>query len=276
MLYQEYTPSLPLQPYIERIWVLETGPDDVYPLEHTLISTVVVGWILSCQKVNFKFILDGEPVSLPESFMFTQPYAPWKVRIEGCSTIIGIFFKVGSLYSVLKTSMTQVVGRLIEPQAFFGSPAIRCLMEQLNEALPQDRIPLMERFLIPYFCQPHLTTFHHGLHLIQKHQGMISVEQLSQKLGVSGRTLERQFAERIGVSPKFYNRIVRFHAVQKYLMKYPQSSWLELTYRFGYFDQSHLIKDFHNFAGTTPLHFTIHDLSLSQQFLMSDRQTYSF
>ena len=127
MLYQEFTPSPFLKPYIERIWTLETGSEDVYPLEHIITPNGAEGWILSFQTVAQKFILYDQPVPLPQTYILTQPYAPWTVVTEGCSGIVGVFFRAGSLHALVKTSMTQVIGQVIEPQAFFrksGDPLL--------------------------------------------------------------------------------------------------------------------------------------------------------
>lgn len=52
--------------------------------------------------------------------------------------------------------------------------------------------------------------------------------------------------------PKYYSRIIHFNAAFQFLKKNPHTSWIDFTYRFDYFDQSHMIKDFYHFTGASP------------------------
>jgi AraC-like DNA-binding protein len=38
-------------------------------------------------------------------------------------------------------------------------------------------------------------------------------------------------------------------------VEHPTLTWTEITYRAGYFDQTHLVKDFKSLAGETPSQF---------------------
>ena len=271
MFYQEFIPSPPLQPYLERIWTLETGPEDAYPLEQIITPNGTEGWILSYRTVAQKFVLYDQPIPLPETYILVQHYTPWKVITEGCSGIVGVFFKAGSLHSLLKTPLASVMGHVIESQAFLGSQVVRCLLEQLAEAsLTDHRIALVEKFFISCFCQQRLTAVQRAVQLIRQYQGRMSIEQLCGQLGIGRRTLEKQFIEKVGISPKHYSRVVRFNALQRYRINHPQTSWLDLAYDFGYFDQAHLIKDFYHFTGTSPVHYAAMDTFLADHFLLSD------
>src|SRR5690606_33684839 len=81
---------------------------------------------------------------------------------------------------------------------------------------------------------------------------------------MSIRNFERKCKERLGMSPKTYARIVRFHKAYQMLETRPITSWAELAYEAGYYDQTHFIKDFKEFAKLTPA--LIHS-ELSQEHL---------
>ena len=66
------------------------------------------------------------------------------------------------------------------------------------------------------------------------------------------RQLERQSLERIGLPPKFFARLIRFSEAYKFKERNPQKTWTEISHRFGYFDQMHLIRDFRQFTGMNP------------------------
>jgi len=56
----------------------------------------------------------------------------------------------------------------------------------------------------------------------------------------------------VGLTPKTVARIVRFGRVAERLRLASGVRWSELALDTGYYDQSHLLRDFTDFAGTTP------------------------
>jgi transcriptional regulator GlxA family with amidase domain len=85
------------------------------------------------------------------------------------------------------------------------------------------------------------------------HPGSVSVEALARDAGVSVRTLERHFLTHVGLSPKRWLRILRFQRVVG--EGDPGPDLLGRALRAGYYDQAHFLRDFREFAGTTPGRF---------------------
>lgn len=272
MRYQEYAPSLHLRPFIDKFWTLESNASDTYPMEHLITPNGAEAIIITYQPVAQKFILNNQLTVLPEVYILMQLHSPWKVITESCSGILGVFFRAGALHTILKSSATDIIGQVIELQSFLGSRPVRVLREQLVEALPEERIGLAERFFSHYFCKmpQHQNTIRSAIQLIRQHNGTIPIETIAAKLGISRQAIARQFAGKVGVSPKQYSRLIHFNTVQKFLNNHPHASWLDITYRFDYFDQSHLIKDFYQFTGTSPKGYTALDTFLVNNFALPD------
>lgn len=87
-------------------------------------------------------------------------------------------------------------------------------------------------------------------------QGDVRVRGLANELGWSQGHLIRTFRHQLGLTPKKLARIARFNAVLRASGKGESResgmSWAELAATHGYADQSHLIRDFREFTGTTP------------------------
>jgi methylphosphotriester-DNA--protein-cysteine methyltransferase len=62
----------------------------------------------------------------------------------------------------------------------------------------------------------------------------------------------------VGLSPKEFARLIRFKSVMVESMMTPSVSWAKMIHDYGYYDQSHLIKDFRNYTGQTPTAFIKH------------------
>jgi AraC-like DNA-binding protein len=88
---------------------------------------------------------------------------------------------------------------------------------------------------------------------LQQARGALPIRQLGQQAGYSERQLIRRFLEHVGIGPKRYARLVRFDALMAQLRAAPRErDWGGLAVRFGYADQSHLVREVRQFTGTTP------------------------
>ncbi|MET3876618.1 helix-turn-helix domain-containing protein [Chitinophaga sp. OAE865] len=71
---------------------------------------------------------------------------------------------------------------------------------------------------------------------------------------LSERTVQLRFKKYVGYSPKEMLRFLRFKQVISSIEHSTAASvdWFDLIHDFGYHDQSHLIKDFQHYLGTSP------------------------
>ncbi len=88
------------------------------------------------------------------------------------------------------------------------------------------------------------------------------IKAVAQTNQVSVRSIQARLKTQVGFSAKELVRFLRFKQVLSVLMQRNATEqatipvdWLALVLRFGYHDQSHLIKDFRYFLGITPRQF---------------------
>lgn len=72
-------------------------------------------------------------------------------------------------------------------------------------------------------------------------------------LGVTTRHLHRVFTEFVGVGPKRYARSLRIQRAIRAARLATSPNWAEVAVGSGYSDQSHLIADFRELTGVTPV-----------------------
>ena len=80
---------------------------------------------------------------------------------------------------------------------------------------------------------------------------IVSVRDLVTKSGLGLRTLQRLFAEYVGVGPKWVVQRYRLHEVAERLESGPVDH-AALALEIGYSDQAHFIRDFKAMVGVTP------------------------
>ncbi len=93
---------------------------------------------------------------------------------------------------------------------------------------------------------------HEVLRKINSSHGDIRIQALADETGYSARHLNNMFKKHVGVSPKFYERVVRFQRCLDQLRNHRTGDLTELAYDAGYYDQAHFINEFKEFSMKTP------------------------
>ena len=81
------------------------------------------------------------------------------------------------------------------------------------------------------------------------------VAEVAAGLGISHGHLDRQFTEQVGLSPRTLARILRMRRLLDHIDVYETVAWADLAAKLGWFDQSHLIRDFRRHTGVTPAEY---------------------
>lgn len=83
-------------------------------------------------------------------------------------------------------------------------------------------------------------------------KGNIRVDQLEALTGYTCRTIQRQFRQDTGMSPKAFSRILRCQSALGSLHSQQNMSCSDLAADLGFSDQSHFLREFRKFVSTTP------------------------
>lgn len=83
----------------------------------------------------------------------------------------------------------------------------------------------------------------------------INMNILADTACLGEKQLNRIFTEYVGASPKDFMRIIRIQRALHTMQKYPAVTFAQLAYECGFYDQSHMIKEFRQFSGYTPAEY---------------------
>jgi methylphosphotriester-DNA--protein-cysteine methyltransferase len=72
---------------------------------------------------------------------------------------------------------------------------------------------------------------------------------------MSHRHFIEVFQARVGTTPKLFQRLRRFQRALPLAQAGSDPDWAQLALQVGYYDQSHLIRDFLAFSGLTPANY---------------------
>lgn len=164
-----------------------------------------------------------------------------------------VVLKPCALYRILGVPLHELVDQYFDASLIFGEK-INYITEQLMAAKSGvEKNDLIQTYLLDlkHSLKPMLP-IDLGMKMLISSNGKFTMDALAKKCCLSNRQLERQSLQRIGLSPKYFARLIRFSEAYKFKEKNPQTTWTVIAHHFGYFDQMHLVRDFHEFTGSNP------------------------
>lgn len=244
-------PSSLLAPYIKNYWFLKTVSNTP-----TWVRTVPTGMMsLIFHRGNRLFSIHENELH-PRTFLSGHDKAFADLKYRGQIRMISVVFYPAGV------------------RAFFNLPIIKTYNQRLTAGDLGDKewsilessltsteddpmcVLLIEQFLLKRLTRLGKCNWNRveaAIRLINS--GQTDVAVLADAACLSQKQFNRIFSEYVGSNPKAFARTIRFQKALHLLQTQPQISFTALTYECGYFDQSHLIKDFKALSGYTPTEY---------------------
>lgn len=180
-------------------------------------------------------------------------YTRVNIRVTKKLKAIRVDFRPGGLFRLLGVPMSELFDQGIAADVVLGNEVVHLHEKLLNASSMNEAAQLVERFLLTRIHHPlKPLPFDHAVNMLMRTDGSLSIESTASHACMSVRQFERVCLERIGMTPKSFARIIRFSKAYRLRESQPDLSWISIALQAGYFDQMHMIKDFKQFAGTTP------------------------
>ncbi|MEM9835602.1 MAG: helix-turn-helix domain-containing protein [Bacteroidota bacterium] len=108
--------------------------------------------------------------------------------------------------------------------------------------------------------------------LIYREHGKVTISDIVAMLPYSRQKINRLFRQQTKYSIKEFAVLTRLRAIMSHYVKHPDKSLTELSYAFGYFDQSHFIRDMKRMTGVAPRNFSQTSNLFFEQLKYRDEQ----
>ncbi|MEW6402537.1 MAG: helix-turn-helix domain-containing protein [Chloroflexota bacterium] len=255
-MYEVHFPITPLRLFIECFWFLQTEVTPPARLEELIFTDgrADIVFNLGAAYLRRQANQPNQTQLMRLSNLDAQRRYPVHIIQQGRIDLIGVRFRPGGLAAFLPMPVSELDGLTLALPDAFGLPGDD-LESQLFETAGQRprQLSLLNDFFRRRLEVPaaHRWVTHLAA-AIEQSQGQIKMGNLSREYGYSIRTLDRLFQQVMGLSPKFYARIVRFRHTLNCLVQQPAIEWVELVTSGGYYDQPHLVKEFVAFTGVSP------------------------
>ena len=182
-----------------------------------------------------------------------QTYHRLDLSVSGNIDAFTIHFQPSGFHHLFGVPMTELKDATYDGHAVIGD-GLAMLEQQLASAARfEERIRVAERYLVGRLRNlPSLDLVGIAANALFANNGLTSVAALAANSGLTLRQFERRFVAQVGVAPKRYARIIRFNAAVDRKLACPNRTWTEISHELHYYDQMHLVHDFHDLAGDSP------------------------
>lgn len=170
--------------------------------------------------------------------------------------LFGVAFGVGRARPFLPVAPTELAGRIGDLAELWEGEA-DALGERLRGRTFEERVDVIEQVLAARIParDPADSELQAVIERIGADPGGIRVAPLAANTGLSRQRFTRWFTDAVGMGPKRFARIRRAQALLRHVTDGSDEDWSQVALRLGYYDQAHMIGDFHWFTGDSPARF---------------------
>ena len=260
-----HSPSAELAPFVEYYWIPRWDLRGKPPFAQT---------ILPHPNVHLVFEASGAGIFGVDRRLFTR-------SLSGLGLAFGIRFTAGCFRPFWQAPISQLTDRVVPAVRLFGPQAERTRQAIMRASASSagsegsagssgtadawgsedEADARMIGYAEALLCSVRPERDRMAEHVadlvshITADPGLRRVDQLAAASGMTARSLQRLFADYVGVSPKWVMRRARLHEAAERADSGDPVDWAELAADLGYADQAHLTRDFTVTIGVSPTRY---------------------
>jgi AraC-like DNA-binding protein len=238
-----FAPSDPLALFVDFYWIVRWDLRGQPPHDQT---------ILPHPNVNLGIEAHGAGIYGVDRSLFVR-------RLSGQGKALGVRFRAGCFRPFWGAPVSQLSDRVVPATRVFGPLAEKTRQEIMCAESDAEMTAHAESLLFSALPERDAVAEQAAdlVTLITSSPSLRRVDQLSSACGLSVRSLQRLFADYVGVSPKWVMRRARLHEAALRADSAEPVDWAALALELGYADQAHLTRDFTATIGVPPSRYAV-------------------
>jgi AraC-like DNA-binding protein len=173
-----------------------------------------------------------------------------QLKVNG--TLLVVALKPNKAYSLLPAPAFSYKEQNFSLSSLWGNDA-QLFVNTLSQATSPNESNCVDDFLCSRSFSKPESRITSVIEEIETIPIAFSIKEWIDKSGFSPSHFRKLFYESMGLAPKQFLKIRRINQIVKFLQnQLHHTSLTEVSYQFGYFDQSHFNKDFKDITGFSP------------------------
>jgi AraC-like DNA-binding protein len=252
-----HNPSFKLASFVETYWYGTFNLNNDLSFNQRVVPNGCIELIIHMSDDHCALNKSGDAYCKSPPFTLLGVYLkPYLVKFATQVNALGVRFYPDGVRNILGIPPGKFLSTYEDGTDVVGKDLYEfcCRVREVHSV--DKKIKMTDDFFISQLIknQREYDNTHLAMQLIRKKQGVIDFKELTEKIPVSLRQLQREFKDNYGLKITDYIRLSRLNAINKYMMV-RQSDFTELAYDLDFTDQSHFIREFKNFVGVAPKKF---------------------
>lgn len=170
------------------------------------------------------------------------------------SSVVGVHFRPGGAAAFFGGALPALHNRTVLLEDVWG-PSVRALRDDLMEASASHaRLLRLEAYLMARLAlaRPLDEAVMQAVAMLRDDPSATDIATVQRASGLGPTRFIARFEQQVGLTPKRFARVLRFHTLLERVAQQPPADWALAAAEAGYADQSHLIHEFRRLTGFTP------------------------
>lgn len=246
-------PSAPFRPFIKYYKYIESGLTGIFKA----IPNAYVELYFHFTHIDIfspgRYSLYNPKIQVSGLHQYEQPIYS-RMHGTGRNGGFAIVFQPQGFFNLFNIKSSDLFKFTVDGEIVFGRE-IYSLWEELQAFNDiKDMIQLAETYLLVYAkkAPSRLNCINNIISYMDNSHGFTRVSQICKLFNITQRSLNRNFRDEIGISPKELLNIIRINYAIELISKNPDINLTWISYLSGYYDQSHFIKEIRKVTGLPP------------------------
>lgn len=190
------------------------------------------------------------------------------------SEMLAIQFKPAGSFPFFHFPMQKINEKIIAAEELFGDEILDLRNKIIEVENIQEKFNLTKDWLLKRYVEQKApsTDLLDFIEKLQK-EPVSKFNEIIESYPYTQKQLIQHFKKYVGITPKYYQRILRFNEILKLIHNKEKVSWADVAYSCNYADQSHFIKEFYLFSGFNPQEFIKREFTKEEsKFFPLDRK----
>lgn len=211
-------------------------------------------------------VIQNQQLFKPAScFISGQATSSYRLHLSSNIAMAGIVFNPTALNKIFGFHAGELTNQRIDFSTLIADQELQNMLELLYfSSSIAKQYSILENFVSKLLKGKELVNdnIDYAYTIMNSSNGNLQINSLAQQVAICPRHFRRKFYKQVGLTPKEYLRILRLGRVCYRLINQDSINWHDVIHQYGYYDQSHFIKDFIQFIGRNPSAYYKHNQEL--------------
>ena len=257
MNYQTFEPHADLAPLVKCYWTLQVPAQKDVQRQLVIPDGCIEMAFVFGDEIK-RYTSDDEFIIGPREVIIGQITETTYIEPTGYVDSFTVRFYPYGFANFVSTPLEALATTETPLARFFGEASAGRLAHRMIQAGDtKARIAIIEEFLLSRLSDTGTidTIVQTTIETMFATKGSSAIKAMVKNDASKRRQLEREFKQKIGISPKQLGKVIRLQTALKRVLNRQSETLTEIAYESEYYDQAHFIKDFREFTGTTPKKF---------------------